>query len=418
MSQLRDDCFAQPGPRLPVAEALARLEAAAVPVVGVEDVTLESARGRVLAADLVSPRDVPAFTNVAVDGWAVRHADLDPERPTRLVVAEGRAAAGHPWPGRLPPGAALRVLTGGALPEGADSVLMQEDVRVDGDGIRVPAGLKLGANRRKAGEDMCAGQVVLAAGTRLRPQELAAAAATGHATLRVFRPLRVAVVSTGDELREPGPDLPRGAVFDANRVMLKALLASLPAAVTDLGIVPDDAPTVRAALRDAATSHDVLLTSGGASRGEEDHMVDAVRALGRLDFWQIAMKPGRPLAFGRLGDAVFTGLPGNPVAAFVCFLRFARPLLLALAGAPFPTPRAYPLPAAFAQSKKPDRTELLRARVVDGPAVERIAREGSGIITALTDADGLVELGPKVTEVRPDEPVDYLPFAEFGLSPT
>jgi molybdopterin molybdotransferase len=332
-----------------------------------ETVPLAEAHGRILAEPLVSPRDVPGFDNVAVDGFAFAHADLAAAGPTRLALIEGRAAAGHPFTGRLPGGAALRVLTGAPMPDGADCALMQEDVERDGDAVVIPPGVKRGANRRRAGEDVRVGQVALEPGIRLRPQEVGVAATFGRDRLEVFRRLEVALVSTGDELREPGAPLGPGETYDANRSILFGLLQGLGCRVTDVGIVPDRADAVAQAMRRAGAGHDAVITSGGASRGDEDHVVRAVDRLGQLHFWQIAIKPGRPLAFGQLGRAVFVGLPGNPVAAVICFLRFARPLLTALGGGRWPEPHAFLVPADFAMKKKPDRREYLRARLIAGP---------------------------------------------------
>jgi molybdopterin molybdotransferase len=416
---LIDDCFAHHPKRLTAAEALDLLRARVGPVVDRESVPLAEAYGRILAEPVVSPRDVPGFDNVAVDGFAFAHADLVPDGPTRLTLIAGRAAAGHPFAGRLPRAAALRVLTGAPMPEGADTALMQEDVELDGAAVVIPPGVRRGANRRKAGEDVRAGQVVLEPGLRLRPQEVGVAATLGRATLDVFRPLAVALLSTGDELREPGAPLEPGETYDANRPILFGLLRGLGCRVADLGILPDRADAVARALRTASAEHDAVITSGGASRGDEDHVVRAVDRLGQLHFWQIAVKPGRPLAFGRLGRAVFIGLPGNPVAAVICFLRFARPLLTALGGGRWPEPRAFLVPAGFVMKKKPDRREYLRARLVLGPdgrtVAQRIEREGSGILTSLVEADGLVEVAEATTRIEPGDPVEFVPFSEFGV---
>jgi molybdopterin molybdotransferase len=418
---LQDDCFAHDPRRMPAAEALALLRARIGPVVGHETVPLAHAHGRILAEAVVSLRDNPGFDNVAVDGFAFAHGDLAPGGPTRLRLAPGRAAAGHPWDGRLPRGSALRVLTGAPLPEGADTALMQEDVEVAGAQVVIPPGVRCGANCRRAGEDIRRGQLVLEPGRRLRPQDIGLAANAGRGTLEVRTPLRVALLSSGDELCEPGRPLPPGGTYDVNRVMLAGLLAALGCEVSDLGILPDRPEVVEAALAGAARDHHALLTSGGASRGDEDHLVHAVARLGRLHFWQIAVKPGRPLAFGQLGDAVFVGLPGNPVAALVCFLRFARPVLCALAGAAWPEPRAFPLPAGFAMRKKAGRREYLRARLEPGadgrPRALRIEREGSGILTSLTEAQGLVEVPEEVTRIEEGDPVDFVPFSELGIPP-
>ena len=283
----------------------------------------------------------------------------------------------------------------------------------------VAPGLRPGANRRKAGEDIRRGQVVLEPGRRLRPQDVAVAATLGRAALEVFCPVRVALLSTGDELQEPGAALAEGATYDANRTLLHGLLAGLGCRVSDLGILPDRAEVVASALAEAAAAHDVVLTSGGASRGDEDHVVRAVERQGRLHFWQIAVKPGRPLAFGQLGRAVFIGLPGNPVAAMICFLHFARPVLTALGGGSWPRPRAFQVPAGFLVRKKPGRREYLRTRLERGADgrlwARRIAREGSGILTSLAEAEGLVEIAEEATTVAEGELVDFVPFSELGV---
>ncbi|HLT02751.1 MAG TPA: gephyrin-like molybdotransferase Glp [Geminicoccaceae bacterium] len=416
---LIDDCFAHHPKRLTAAQALDLLKSRIRPVVGRESVPLAAAHGRILAEEVVSPRDVPGFDNAAVDGFAFAHADLAAKGPTRLVLMPGRAAAGHPFTGRLAPGAALRVLTGAPMPAGADTALMQEDVELDGATVVIPPGVKRGANRRLAGEDVKKGQVALRPGIRLRPQDVGVAATFGRAALEVFRPLRVGVFSTGDELREPGAPLGSGETYDANRPILFGLLEGLGCRVVDYGILPDRADAVAEAMERAAAECDALVTSGGASRGEEDHVVRTVERLGRLHFWQIAVKPGRPLAFGHLGRAVFVGLPGNPVAAVICFLRFARPMLIALGGGRWPEPRAFPLPADFVMQKKPERREYLRARLVAGPDgrtwARRIEREGSGILTSLTEADGLVEVAEDTTRIERGDLVEFVPFSELGV---
>ncbi|MGF1561597.1 MAG: gephyrin-like molybdotransferase Glp [Geminicoccaceae bacterium] len=419
MSQLRDDCFALDDARIPVDQALAELKQRMACVVGRECVPLRAAAGRLLADDLIAMHRVPAFTNAAVDGYALRHADLAADQATALPLMTGRSAAGHPSQARLAAGHALRVLTGGEMPDGADSVLMQEDARLDGDRVIVPPGLTLGANRRLAGEDMQPGQVIVHAGQRLGARALAAAAALGHDQLRVHERLRVAVVSTGDELIEPGRALVDGGVYDSNRFLLTSLLERMGCGVSDYGIVADDAVAVERTLQQAAHNNHVVLTSGGASRGDEDHIVRTLERRGSVHFWQIAMKPGRPLAFGTLDGAMFLALPGNPVAAFVCFLLFARPLLNALSGAGFPVPERFPLAAAFDWRKKPGRTEYLRGVRCDRPrasgSVDRLKREGSGLITVLLAADGLIEVGHDVTEVHVGDPLTFLPFDGFGL---
>lgn len=416
---LLDDCFAHDPKRMPAAEALALLRARVATVVETETVPLDHAHGRFLAETLTSERNVPAFDNVAVDGYAFAHESLEAGGDSRLRLIPGRSAAGQPYTGRIGEGEALRVLTGGALPDGADTALMQEDVVVDGDALLIPAGVKPGANCRLAGEDMRSGQTVLSPPLRLRPQEVGVAAALGRPSLSVYRPLHVALVSSGDEIVAPGRPLAHGMTYDSNGAILKGLLQALNVRISDQGIWPDRADVIRRNLTDVARSHHAIITTGGASKGDEDHMVDAVKAEGRLHFWQIAVKPGRPLAFGQLGDAVFIGLPGNPVAAMICFLLFARPVLAALAGGGWTAPRSFPLPAGFSITKKPGRREYLRARIVtddDGrQRVRRIEREGSGILTSLTEAEGLVDIAEDITTVAPGDLVSFLPFSSFGL---
>ena len=415
MTQLSDDCFAFGGKLMTVAEALAIVDQRVVPVTGVETVPLTAAVGRILAADVRARAAAPPYDNTAVDGYALRFDDLAADRPTRLQIA-GRAAAGHPLSDIPPPASAVRIFTGAVMPTGSDTVVMQEDVAVEGTTLVVPPGLKRGANRRKMGEDVGAGDTILARGSRLRAQEIGLAAAVGVAELEVYRPVRVALFSTGDEVREPGGELPAGAIYDANRYILQGLLQGLGCRITDLGILADRAAEIRAALAEAAEAHDLLITSGGVSTGEEDHVKTVVEALGALHFWRLAIKPGRPLALGHVGDAVFVGLPGNPVAVMVCFLRFARPIVLRLGGSVDLTPHLYRVPAGFEHRKKADRREWLRARLApdeNGRMIAvKFARQGSGIISSLVQSDGLVELPEEMTRLSAGELVDFLPFSE------
>ncbi len=411
------DCFAFDQGMISVADALERLRRDTRRVAGTERVPLRIAGGRILAEPLEAPRDVPAFNNVAVDGYAFAAESLRADAPTALPVMRERVAAGHVPATRVPAGHAVRVLTGAMLPGGTDTVAMEEEVELADDRVVIPAGYPAGANVRRAGEDVSAGTVLFRAGTRLLPQHLGVAASLGLAELAVFRRLHVAVLSTGDELIEPGHPFVESGVFDANRYILQALLAALPVEVADLGILPDDEAAVRAALERAGQAFDAILTSGGASRGDEDHTVRCARELGSLQFWRVRMKPGRPLALGRIGRAAFVGLPGNPVAAMVGFLLFARPLLLCLAGGGWRQPRAFSVPADFAMRKKAGRSEFLRARLVpaeEGWRARRVERQGSGILTSMTEADGLVMLEEERTRVEPGDPVAFLGFAEFG----
>ncbi len=416
MAQLTDDCFAFSGPLLPLEEMERLIETRVQPVTGKETVLLRAADGRILAADIVAPLDLPPFDNSAVDGYAVRHRDLKPDAETRLTVS-GRVMAGHRPPDTVGAGEAVRIFTGAPMPAGADTVFMQEDVRTEGEAVIVPPGLKTGANRRLAGEDVKKGSVVLPAGRLLSAADVALAAAIGLTQLEVRPRLRVALFSTGDEIVEPGAPRPPSALFDANRALLAGLLARLEVEVSDLGIVPDNPAALKRAIGEAAKTHDLVLTTGGVSTGEADHVRDAVESIGRLVFWRVAIKPGRPVAMGVVEGAAFAGLPGNPVAAFVTFVRVVRPLLLRLGGA-LPQ-RLVPLPVkvAFSYKKKKGRREYVRValrRTADG-GVEAVKhpQEGAGVITSLTETDGLAELSEDTTKIEPGAIVGFLSYASL-----
>jgi molybdopterin molybdotransferase len=416
MAQLTDDCSAFAGPLLPLDEMERLIHERVQPIAETQTVALSDARGRVLAADIVAPLDLPPFDNSAVDGYAVRHAALHPGAETRLVVA-GRVTAGQDSAREISAAEAIRIFTGAPMPPGADTVFMQEDCRVDGEAVIVPPGLKAGANRRFAGEDVKAGSLVLAAGRVLSATDVALAAALGLTRLEVFRRVRVALFSTGDEIVEPGKPRPAAALFDANRYLLAGLLARLCAEVTDLGIVRDDPDALTRAIGDAAKNHDLVLTSGGVSTGEADHVRTAVEKTGKLVFWRVAIKPGRPVAMGVVAGAAFAGLPGNPVAAFVTFVRVVRPLLLRLGGASPQTLIALPVRAAFSYRKKKGRREYVRValrRGADG-MVEAVKhpQEGAGVITSLTETDGLVELAEDTTSIEPGATVGFLSYASL-----
>jgi molybdopterin molybdotransferase len=420
MAQLSDDCFAFSGPLLPVDEVERIIDERVAPVAEIETVPLKAACGRVLAAAVAAPINLPPFDNAAVDGYAVRHADLDGSGDTRLPVVD-RVTAGHAAARALPAGAAIRIFTGAPMPGGADTVFMQEDVRVEGEAVIVPPGLKRGANRRLAGEDALAGAIVLPPGRRLAAQHVALGAALGLTQLAVRRPVRVAVFSTGDEIVEPGAARPAPALFDANRYLLAGLVERLGAVPTDLGILPDDPRALARAIAAAARGHDLVLTSGGVSTGEADHVRQAVESIGRLVFWRVAIKPGRPVAMAVIPgatagmDAAFVGLPGNPAAVYVTFARVVRPLLLKLAGAERSVLLPMPVRAAFDYKKKAGRREYVRvklSRAADG-AIEVIkhAQEGAGIITSLTETDGVVELPEQTTRVEPGATVGFISYA-------
>jgi len=398
MAQLSDDCFAFGGQLMSGAVALDLLCRKVVALPDAETVPLGAGLGRFLAAAIVAPRAVPPHDNSAVDGYAVFHADLRPDGETVLPIG-GRAAAGHPLGRTARRGEAIRIFTGARMPDGPDTVMMQEDcVAADGQ-VRLRAGIKPGANRRRAGEDVAAGAVVIPAGRRLRAQELGLAASLGLAALTVYRRLRVAILSTGDELGEPG-----GA------------LHGLGCRVTDLGIQPDRPAAIRDALAAAAAGHDLVISSGGMSTGEEDHVRAAVEAQGSLHFWRLAIKPGRPVALGQIGRVPFMGLPGNPVAVMVTFLTLARPLILRLAGASDLMPRAYRVRAGFDYRKKSERREYIRARLeADGTGgwiARKFPRDGAGILSSMVDSDGLVVLDEGLTRLDSGGEVDFLPFRE------
>ena len=422
MAQLSDDCFAFGGELMTTAEALARLADSAHRVVEPEQCALSESHGRILARDVLSAHDVPPHDNAAVDGWAVYFDDLKAGEETRLPWHE-RIPAGQPLGHVAPRGAALRIFTGAPMPvgeagaSGPDTVLMQEDCREEDGVVTIPPGIKRGANRRHAGEDIERGTTILEAGRRLKPQDIGLAASVGLTLLAVFRPLRVAVFSSGDEVFEPGETLPPGGIYDANRLMIIALVEALGCDVSDLGILPDRLDAVEGALAGAAKTHDALITSGGVSTGEEDHIKAAVEALGHLNFWRLAIRPGRPIALGQVGHVPFVGLPGNPVAVMVTFLRFARPLLLRMAGVTDVEPRFFHVRADFGYKKKTGRREWLRARLRtldDGTVTaEKYRHDGAGILSSAVFADGLIELAEEVSEVVPGMAVDFLPFNEM-----
>ncbi len=409
VAQLSDDCFAFAGPLLSVEAARALIEARVAACCAPEEVALRDAAGRALAEDVVAPQPLPPFFNSAVDGYAFRHADLSDRGETRLPL-DGRTAAGE-RAAPLPLARARRIFTGAPMPEAADTVVMQEDARAEGDLLVIPPGLRRGANCRPPGEDVPCGAVALAAGTLLRAPEIGLAAALGFARLPVRARLRVGVFSTGDELAAPGAPLGPAQTYDSNRFALMALLARLPCAVADLGILPDDAAATARALREASSSHDLLVTSGGVSAGEEDHVRAAIEGAGSLVFWRLAVKPGRPAAMGVVAGTPVVGLPGNPVAAVVCFLHLVRPLALRLIGAHEEPLPLFAATARFAYRKKKGRREYVRVTLDAGGGAEKFPREGAGLLTSLTQSHAFAELPEGVTDVAPGDALRVLPFA-------
>lgn len=407
-----DDCFLHDSQRMRHADVLALITGTLTCATGTQEVPLSAASGRWLAAPVSAPRNVPLHRNAAVDGYAYAG---DASGSLRISA---RIAAGDTAAHSLAPGTAARIFTGAPMPAGADLVAMQEDCEVNGDTVTLPEGLRVGANVRHAGEDVAAGAEVLAAGARLRPQDIAALASLGQGQVSVRRPVRVAILSNGEELREPGEGIGPGQVYDSNRAMLRSLADTLPCQITDLGILPDDAQRIAAVIAGAAAHHDLILTSGGVSRGEEDHVVATIDRLGTRHLWQIAVKPGRPMSFGQIGACAIMGLPGNPVAAFVCFLMYVRPAITMLGGGTYAAPVRFEVRAGFELSKKPGRREFWRGWLAPGPdglTAHKFARDGSGLISGLRQATGLIEAPEALTDVRVGETVSFLPFSQFGI---
>jgi molybdopterin molybdotransferase len=408
------------------ADALASLLSAASPIADTESIPTLQALNRVLSADVTSPLDVPPMNTSAMDGYAVRTADLTQQEHgrTQLPVSQ-RIPAGHA-PTPLTPGSAARIFTGATVPPGADAIVMQEQTEATGDQVTIAHTPQPGEWITAQGADIRNGSVILPAGTRLTPQALGLAASVGCAQLEVRRRVKVAVFFTGDELTMPGEPLKPGAIYNSNRFTLRALLDKLGCEVTDYGIVADKLDATRATLREAAQAHDLILTCGGVSVGEEDHVKPAVEAEGRLSMWQIAMKPGKPLAFGAVrrgetsgsrlesdaAETFFIGLPGNPVSSFATFLLFVRPFVLRLAGVQTVAPRALSMRADFTQSKADRRNEFLRARINAQGGLDLFANQSSAVLTSTVWGDGLID-NPPNHAISAGETVRFIPFSEL-----
>ena len=411
------DCYEGDPDLLPPDEAMRRIRAHVRAVDATETVAVIDALGRVTARDVVSSMNVPGHVNSAMDGYACAGDSL-PEAGPRWYEVAGAAYAGKPFAGRIGPSQAVRIMTGAVMPEGADTVVMQEHVEVDGDRVRIPPGARPGQHVRLAGEDLVAGAVVVPRGRRLMPAEMGLLASLGIAEVRAFRTLRVAYFSTGDEIRPPGAPFEPGLVYDSNRFTMHGMLGRLGVDILDLGIVPDRRDVVRDAFREASARADIVLSSGGASTGEADYVREVLAELGQVGFWRIAIRPGRPLAFGFLGDSVFFGLPGNPVAVMVTFYQFVAPAIRAAAG----ETDSRPLPAVEARCttrlrKKPGRVEYYRAvleRDRSGALVVRgTGKTGSGLLHTMSDANCFIVLPEHGATVEPGATVAVQPF--FGL---
>lgn len=398
------------GGLLNVDEALERLLQGVVGVEEKEQIATLDALGRVLAAPQLSKIDVPPMDNSAMDGYAVRVVDC--AGGAKLRISQRIAAGDIAQP--LSAGTAARIFTGAPIPPGADAIVMQEFCTVEGDAVLINAPPRLGHWVRKRGDDIRSGALILSAGRKLQAQDVGLAASVGLATLPVYRRMKVAIFSTGSELVMPGEPLPEGAIYNSNRFTLTSLLKRMNCDVTDLGIVPDTLEATRTAFRRAAADSDLVITSGGMSVGEEDHVKAAVEAEGRLDMWRIAMKPGKPLAFGYVKgehrEAAFIGLPGNPVSTFICFLIFVRPYILRAQGVHDVKPHSYQLEADFDWVQPDARREFLRARINAQGKLELFPNQSSAVLSSCVWADGLIDNPPKQPIAR-GQPVRYLPFS-------
>ncbi len=401
-------------PALSVDEARSRIADAVQPVAGFERVALRSALGRMLAEDIRSPINVPFDRNSAMDGYAVNASDLAANEDAELTVV-GTSWAGTPYAAAVQPGQCVRIMTGAVVPDGTDTVIMQEQVVRQGDVIRVSAGHRRGENVRAAGEDLTKGQVMLPGGRCVLPPDLGLLASVGVAEVTVRRRVRVAFFSTGDELRSIGERLVQGEIYDSNRYTLYGMLTRLGVEIIDMGVVRDDREATKKAFIEAADSADAVITSGGVSVGEADYVKETLEALGEVGFWQIAMKPGRPLAFGRVRNATFFGLPGNPVSVMVTFYQFVEPALRRMMGQsdaqPIPT---FKVPCASRLKKIPGRTEFQRAvleRTADGElVVHSTGQQGSGLLHSMSRANCFVMLPQQAGTVEPGTLVDVQPF--------
>lgn len=399
-------CDSQPG-LIPYDVALQRLLDSASAAVCTETVKLADAAGRVLAQEAVSNVSVPPADNSSMDGYAIRTSDL--QGGATLTVSQ-RIPAGLA-PQKLSPASCARIFTGAEIPEGADAVVMQEDVQLDGEQVTFPASVPVGDNIRRKGQDIQAGDVILPAGKRLKPADLGMLASVGIAEVEVFKVLKVAILSTGDELVEPGQPLDAGQIYNSNRYILTGLLTAMGMQVVDLGCIEDTREATLEVLQRAANSADVIISTGGVSVGEEDHVKGAIETLGTLDMWKIKIKPGKPVAYGRIGNTPFIGLPGNPTSTLLTFCLLGRPLLLQLQGETYVPPLEVQVAAGFERTRKNQRQEYLRARLEQGIATP-FKNQSSGVLTSASWANGLVVVPPETTVKKGDQ-VTFIPLSEL-----
>ncbi len=402
----------QAGP-LPLDDALALIRVCVAPVEGAEAVPLNAALGRCLAEPIIAPRALPPFDNTAVDGYAFRRADA-PADGAGWLPLQGESAAGIPFSGTLPPGVAIRISTGAVLPDGADTVAMQEDCRIDGYHILIDPVPPLHANVRFAGNDIAQGDTAIEAGHRLRPQDIALLSALGLTHVQVKRKLRIAIAATGAELREGGADLGPGQIVESNGLMLSQLLSAFPVETTLIPPLPDNRAATEAALREAGAQYDLIITTGGVSVGDHDHVRPALQSQGKVHFWRLAIRPGKPVLFGQVGGALMLGLPGNPVSAMVTFLMVALPVIKALLGIPETVIPGFAVPLAAPLIKMPKLREFPRARLIwinGAPQAALYRDQSSNLLTSLAWADGILDLPAGPSELAAGETVIYRPFA-------
>ncbi len=408
--------MALPSRLTPIAEAFDALLPGLPQIIEHEEIDLQSACGRVLAEDCISEINVPPHANSAMDGYAIRVQDQSGDSPAETPLRISQRIAAGSIGEALKPGEAARIFTGAVIPQGADAIVMQENCRIEGDSLRIQQAVVVGENLRQAGEDVAAGRKLLQQGHRLQAQDIGLLASIGLDSVAVKRKLKVALMTTGDELVEPGTPLKPGQIYNSNFYTLHALLAALPVEVLDFGIVGDDFESTRQALKDASESVDCIISTGGVSVGEEDHVKAAVEAEGKLDLWKLAIKPGKPLACGKLGDAQFFGLPGNPVSAFVTFALVVRPCLLHMLKCESIFANQYQMKSGFEAAESGERQEYLRSMIVrdksHGVSLIPYSNQSSGVGASLSNADGLLIIPPHCT-VKIGDNLDFIPFNEM-----